>query len=154
MREVSHKPASNRIWSINDPGIAPLQSVAQGALGNTMQSVRRKYRSRGFQKFSQRAAQRISDLLERLDGGLRLTRLEQGNCRLRQPGPLRQIGLSQASALTRPAAAKVAWVAGSRGLSVSKLPSRLAGRALKPTGHRIVGPRLTGAEPLIVRRST
>jgi hypothetical protein len=102
MREVSHKPASNRMWSINDPGIAPLQSVAQGALGNAMQSVRRKYRSPGFQKFSQRAAQRISDLLERLDGGVGLTRLDQGNCRLRQPGPLRQIGLSQACAPTRP----------------------------------------------------
>jgi hypothetical protein len=85
------------------PGLRRTDLSQGGALRTAMQSVRRKYRSPGFQKFSQRAAQRIGDLLECRDGRVRLTRLDQGNCRLRQPGPLRQIGLSQAAALTRPA---------------------------------------------------
>ncbi|MEA2769581.1 MAG: hypothetical protein QOD93_2543, partial [Acetobacteraceae bacterium] len=47
-----------------------------------------------------------------------------------------------------------AWVVGSLWLSASRLPGRLVGQTLKPEDHRIVGPRLTGVEPVIVRRST
>jgi hypothetical protein len=47
-----------------------------------------------------------------------------------------------------------AWVVGSLGLSASRLPGGLPGQTLKPAGHRMVGPRLTGVEPVIVRRST
>jgi hypothetical protein len=59
--------------------------------------------SASFQEVSERAVQRIGDLLERLDGRIRLASLDQRNGRLGQPGPLRQFGLSQAGALARPA---------------------------------------------------
>lgn len=63
----------------------------------------RRFDSIGLQKIGERATQGIGELLQRLDRRVRLTGLDQGDSGLRQPGSLRQFGLSQSGTLARPA---------------------------------------------------